>query len=102
VDAPLIAGRTSGRLWLTGSNPARTESRFGYELPGAGPARLEVFDVLGRRVRSLVRDPAAAAGSYQSVWDLLDQGGSRVSAGLYFVRLSTPGGTSGQRVVVLR
>jgi YVTN family beta-propeller protein len=102
VDAPLIAGRTSGRLWLTGSNPARTESRFGYELPGAGPARLEVFDVMGRRVRSLVRDPAAAAGSYQSVWDLMDQGGSRVSAGLYFVRLSTPGGTSGQRVVVLR
>ncbi|HMB67749.1 MAG TPA: T9SS type A sorting domain-containing protein, partial [bacterium] len=102
VDAPMISGRGPGRLWLTGANPARTESRFGYELSGPGPAKLEVFDVMGRRVRSLVRDPAASAGNYRSVWDLTDHAGHRVSAGLYFVRLSTPGGTSGQRIVVIR
>jgi YVTN family beta-propeller protein len=102
VDAPLVSGRGPGRLWLTGANPARTESRLGYELSGSGPARLEVYDVMGRRVRSLVRDPAARAGAYRSVWDLTDQAGHRVSAGLYFVRLQTPGGTANQRVVVIR
>jgi hypothetical protein len=48
--------------------------------------RLEVYDLTGRRVRSLASGPARI-GSQQASWDLRDSDGRTVRTGLYFVRL---------------
>jgi len=102
VGAPLaLLGPARPAIWLAGANPARVESRIGVRLPADGPARLDVFDLAGRRVRTLL-DGAAGPGASEHRWDLRDAAGRRVSAGVYFVRLSTPGRSVGERVVVLR
>jgi hypothetical protein len=88
-------------MWLAGANPARTESRIGVRLASSGAARLEVFDLAGRRVRTLL-EGRAAEGASEHVWDLRDANGRPVSSGVYFVRLSTADASSGERVVVLR
>ena len=44
--------------------------------PTPGPVRLEVYNVLGQRVRTLV-EKFQNAGSYQVHWDARDQGGTR-------------------------
>ncbi|NNE43341.1 MAG: T9SS type A sorting domain-containing protein, partial [Gemmatimonadetes bacterium] len=102
VGASVFANAPGPALWMTGQNPTRSLSRMGYSLGRTGPARIEVFDIAGRRVQTLVNNPAAAAGRFESVWDLRDSRGRQVSSGTYFVRLSTPQGTTGKRVVVLR
>ncbi|MGH2571377.1 MAG: hypothetical protein ACRDGR_09135 [bacterium] len=101
VGAPLAAGGRRPGMWLSGANPARFESRIGVQLTAGGPARLEVFDLGGRRVRTLLEGRAEAGGS-EHVWDLRDMNGRPVSSGVYFVRLSTADASAGERVVVLR
>ncbi len=83
-------------------DPATSTSRLAWTQSRAGHARVEIWDLTGRRVRTLV-DGERPAGSHESDWDLADASGSRVQAGLYFVRLMVPGqGTSLSRMTVLR
>ena len=60
----------------------------------------ELFDATGRCVRALVdRDMAAGPGS--APWDLKDDAGTRVPAGVYFARLVFEGEARESKVVVL-
>jgi len=67
----------------TGDGAVRV--RYTVPLPG-GPIELDVFDVRGRRVRSLVR-AVLPAGEHVTTWDRTSARGSRVAAGSYHVRL---------------
>jgi hypothetical protein len=101
VGVPLVNGAARPGIWLAGANPARVESRIGVRFPADGAARLDVFDLSGRRVRTLLQG-SVAAGPSEHVWDLRDGRGRRVSAGVYFVRLATREATARERIVVLR
>jgi hypothetical protein len=70
-------------------NPFRDATRFRFALQRGGSARLEVFDVRGRRVRRLVTS-ALAPGAHALEWDGRDQRGQVVVPGVYFYRLHTP------------
>jgi hypothetical protein len=84
VDVP---ARTAPafRLTLLSSNPAHGAARFALELSRSGPARAEVIDLLGRRVRMLVDEPMLPAGSHVLSWDGRNESGADAHAGIYFV-----------------
>jgi len=82
-----------------GANPATEFARFRLELPAAGPASLEIYDVLGRRVWQSA-SAAYSAGRFSLTWDLRGRSGSRVGAGLYFARLVTSQGYRSVRIAV--
>ena len=67
-------------------NPFNPETAIHFVLPQAGPVRLEIFDVLGRQVRTLVSGQLGA-GVHRAVWDGRNQRGARVGSGVYFCRL---------------
>lgn len=67
--------------------------RFGFRSPGSG-ARLELFDATGTRVRTLT------VGGRQLWWNLTDDNGRRLGAGMYFIRF-TDGQTRIVRKLVL-
>jgi uncharacterized repeat protein (TIGR01451 family) len=71
-------------------NPFRSSTTFRFDLPRAGHAELVIFDVTGRRVKTLVSGDVAA-GRFDAVWDGRDETGARTSPGVYFVRLQTQG-----------
>ncbi len=48
--------------------------------------RLEIFDILGRKVVTLI-DREEAPGLYKVLWDGDDKDGQRVASGVYFYRL---------------
>jgi hypothetical protein len=73
------------RVWIT-PNPAPAGCSISWQLPSAGPASIQIFNVTGRRVRSIAGLPAAAGATS---WDELDDGGRPVPAGAYLVRLSS-------------
>lgn len=59
-------------------------------VPAAGPVRLEVYDLAGRRVATLV-DQALAAGRHVTTWDGQDTAGRPLGAGTYLARLDCAG-----------
>lgn len=67
-------------------NPVGVSTRIGFARLDPGPARLEVFDPQGRRVRVL-SDSEVGAGPHEVVWDGTDGEGRRVNAGVYYYRL---------------
>jgi hypothetical protein len=71
-------------------NPFAQATRVSFVMPVKGTARLEVLDVTGRSIRTLVNGEAVA-GSNQVEWDGRDQHGKQVVSGVYFFRIETNG-----------
>lgn len=67
------------------TNPFNGEAQLRYSVPTDGAAELAVFDVAGRRVRSLVQQNLKA-GSYTAIWDGRDEAGVAAPSGIYFAR----------------
>lgn len=82
-------------------NPAVATSTLEFTIPHDLAVTLTVLDASGRRVRALASG-MFAAGAHSLVWDLRDQAGNPVTAGLYFVRLAAGSEVRTQRVVALR
>ena len=70
-------------------------------MPGAGPAHVALYDVLGRRVRVL-RDETLPKGATIAAWDGKDDTGNSVRRGVYFARVTTPFGRAHARFLVLQ
>ena len=71
-------------------NPATGSVSLGFTLPQSGRVRLVVFDVHGRRVKTVL-DAALSAGEHQPTWNGRDERGMRVAPGAYRVRLEAAG-----------
>jgi hypothetical protein len=82
-------------------NPFAAQTTISYQLEERGAATLEVFDLLGRRVRVLA-EGEQSAGSHTIAWDGRDAAGRPVANGVYLVRLRTGDASATRRVSVLR
>lgn len=60
-----------------------------------------IYDVMGRRIRSLV-DREMAPGATEVTWDGRDQGGAAVGTGMYFARMVAAGTSRLVRVPLVR
>jgi len=79
-------------------NP-RTTIRFG--LSAAGRVRLTVYDIAGRRVRTLV-DAILPSGTHEAIWDGRDAGGRAAASGSYFARLEAGDTVQALRMSLVR
>jgi hypothetical protein len=101
VEGPL-APPAATLLHAPFPNPVRGGTTVRFDLATPGHARVEVYDLAGRRLRGL-EDRGLAAGRYAVRWDGTRDDGTVAPAGLYFVRLSGDGlGVHTARVVVVR
>ena len=78
-------------------NPFNNETVIRYQLNQAGQIRVEVLDLLGRRIKTLF-EGFKNAGSYSVRWDGKDDRNQTAASGTYILRLSA-GGQSINRVV---
>ncbi|MBZ0268263.1 hypothetical protein K8I85_08905 [bacterium] len=104
TDVPTeLASRGRGQLDAAFPNPflAGTSLRFSLPSP-ASEVRIDVFEVTGRRVATIL-DRALARGTHIVGWDSRDEAGRRVAPGTYFARLTVDGRREGERkMTVLR
>ena len=82
-------------------NPFKHAATLVFTLAAEGRAELAIYSVDGRKVKTLASGPRPA-GSYRLAWDGTDDGGRRVSPGLFFARLITPQGRLNRTLVMLR
>lgn len=105
TELPLAAGGPAPRAALAlGSphpNPSRAGVRLSLALAAPSAVDASVFDVAGRRVRTL-HDGPLAAGTHALAWDGRDAQGVPSAAGVYFVRARSRDGERVQRVVRTR
>jgi hypothetical protein len=79
------------------SNPARADRGVAFSLPDASPARLELFDVGGRRIAAR---EVGALGAGNHIVTLAD--GRTLTPGVYVLRLSAGPRSLTARAVLLR
>jgi len=71
-------------------NPFNPETTIKYQLPEAGEVTLEIYNMLGQVVNTLVND-YQTAGRYVIQWDATNNNGQSLSSGVYFYRISAGG-----------
>ncbi len=82
-------------------NPFNPTTSISFGLPTASEVRLEVFNLLGQRVRTLVNGDMEA-GYKTVVWDGKDESGKAVSSGIYLYKLSATGFEKSQKMLLLK
>jgi len=82
-------------------NPFRPTTEIRFSLPDAADVLLEVYDLSGRRVATLV-DRRLAQGEHVAVWDGTDASGRSVASGTYFCRLRVGDSAQTRKMVLLR
>jgi methionine-rich copper-binding protein CopC len=71
-------------------NPFNPATTIKYALPEASDVKLEIYNVVGQVVRTLVADHQNA-GRYVVQWDATNDSGHSLSSGIYFYRLQAGG-----------
>jgi len=82
-------------------NPFNPMTTIRFDVPVGGRVRLEVYDVRGKLVRSLV-DADLPLGSHEAVWDGKDASGRAMASGSYFARLHAGGKQLIMRMALVR
>ena len=88
----------SVRLW---PNPSNASVTVAFELDHPASVSVRVYDELGQRVRVLAAEAERPAGSYQFVWDGLDQAGRSQASGTYFLVVSVDGTAESHKLTLL-
>jgi hypothetical protein len=82
-------------------NPFAARTTLAFDLAEQGPVNVDVFDIRGRRVASLV-DEMRPPGFHEVAWDGRDTAGRSVASGVYLVRLVADGQRRVTRIALTR
>lgn len=81
-------------------NPFNPETMISYSLKEAGAVRLEVYNMKGQRVRSLVNG-TQNSGNYRVMFDARDDNGRQLGSGIYLYRFTTNGYSSTRKMMLM-
>ncbi|MFH1864816.1 MAG: FlgD immunoglobulin-like domain containing protein, partial [Candidatus Eisenbacteria bacterium] len=102
ADESITELPSSYSLGQSSPNPSNPVTLIGYAVPPpGGRVTIEVFDVAGRRVTTLV-DVETDPGWYAATWDGTADTGEKVASGVYFYRMSAPGFADRRKLVLLK
>jgi hypothetical protein len=77
-------------------NPFNSSTLIEYGLQSPGPVKIDIFDILGRKVQALA-DETQAAGYYQVTWKA-----DNVPSGIYFYRIQAGEKTQTRKCLLLK
>ena len=83
-------------------NPFNPRTTISYDLQIRAPVTLAVYDVAGKRVKTLIDAEVTGAGRHQRIWDGRDESGRVVASGVYFYRLDAGAYSQTRRMVMLK
>jgi hypothetical protein len=83
-------------------NPLNPAGVLSYTTARAGRVVVEMFDLRGRLVRTLVDEAALAAGTHETRIDGRGARGESLASGVYFYRITAPEGTVTGRIAIVQ
>jgi hypothetical protein len=102
VSEPLALSVEVPALGPAMPNPFLSLAAIPFELAGRAPVSLAIFDVGGRRVRSLIDAELRASGRHVAAWDGRDDSGVPVASGVYLYRTQSGRFRETRRIALLR
>ena len=93
----------SGRYSLRQNypNPFNSSTRISFYLPKSGNVKLEVYNILGQKIRTLL-EKVEEPGLKTLFWDGTDDRGLNVPTGIYFYRLTAQDFVDTKKMVYLK
>jgi len=82
-------------------NPFNPITTIRYDLPENGPVSIIIYDLMGREIKTLVKQ-VSAPGRYSVNWNGTNQWGKQIASGIYFYRMETPGYQSVKKLIFLK
>lgn len=83
-------------------NPFNPSTNIQFDLPKSALVTLEIYDILGGRVRTLVRGEVMDAGRYTAAWDGRDESGTSVASEVYVYRISAGDFHASKKMALVR
>ncbi len=106
---PVITAPVDYRLFQNHPNPWHLSPGSGnsyttvrFALPRSGEVKLTVYDVTGRRVKTLINKKMFPAGVHSLTWPGIDENGRTVSSGVYFYCLDAGQFSRTRRMTILK
>ena len=78
-------------------NPFNAQTTIDFLLPEDSPVALEIFDILGHKIETLIDNEKLRSGRHQVIWN-----GNKQASGVYFYRITTGKGTGLEKMVLLK
>ncbi len=82
-------------------NPFNPTTTISYSIPQKGKVEIEVFNIKGQKVTTLVNE-SKEAGSHSAIWDGRDSSDKPCSSGIYFYRLQNGSHTQTRKMLLLQ
>lgn len=83
-------------------NPFNPTTTVRFDLPKEASVTLEIYNVLGIRVRTLLKGENIDAGPHSSVWDARDENGAAVPSGVYLYRIDAADFHASKKMTLLK
>jgi hypothetical protein len=91
----------AARLGQNYPNPFNPETTISYEMLQNGEVTINVYNLKGQKVKTLVND-TKAAGEHTVVWNGKDDSGNNVSSGVYFYKMQAGRYTSTKKMILMK
>ena len=95
--APVVSTELKGNY----PNPFNPETTISYTIKDNTPVTLEVYNMKGQKVKTLVND-SKAAGNHTVVWTGVDDNNRAVASGVYFFKMSAGKYSSTKKMIMMK
>ena len=96
-----LAARSLGGVWVS-PNPLNPKANLTFTMAKTGYARVRMYDLSGRLVRTLMDEPHALAGLHTVVIDGRGTHGEKLASGIYYYRVETAERTVDGKFTILK
>lgn len=82
-------------------NPFNPETSISYTVKGTSPVVVEIYNTKGQKVKTLVNE-TKATGNYRIKWNGTDEYNRKVSAGVYYYKMSTRDYSATKKMILMK
>lgn len=83
-------------------NPFNPHTIISYSLPQTSDISLTIYNILGRKIRTLIEESNQAAGIHTARWNGRDDTGKQVASGIYIYRMQAGGRNEIKKMTLIR
>ena len=83
-------------------NPFNSNTIINYQLPENCSVSLEIYNIKGQKVKTLIKEEIQYAGIYRAFWDGRNDAGNQMSSGVFIIKLVAGKFINSKKIVLMR
>jgi hypothetical protein len=83
-------------------NPFNPSTTLSFNIPSTANISLDIYNIIGQKVKTLIDGKTYEEGTWEALWDGMNDAGTLVPSGTYFSRLITPSGVFTRKMLLLK